>query len=106
MGPFGAISRLCHRFCYEKRFWHVSERRGGGGGGWVGREDEVLHKNVSQILAKIDFSRKEITRKILSARQNTISNITLSQTSSLDLHKFGGDNYIPHCPDRHHSDHL
>ena len=77
----------------------------GGGGGREG-EDEVLQKNVSQILAKIDFSSKEITRKILSARKNTISNITLSQTSSLDLHKFGGGNYIPDCPDRHHSDNL
>ena len=66
---------------------------GGGGGG----EDEVLHKNVSQILAIIDFSSKEITRKILSARKNTMSNITLSQTSSLDLDKFGGGNYIPDC---------
>ena len=81
---------------------HVSGGRGEGGG-----EDEVLHKNVSQILAKINFSSKEITRKILSAaRKNTISNITLSQTSSLDLHKFGGGNYIPDCPDRHHSDNL
>ena len=62
-----------------------------------GGEDEVLQKNVSQILAIIDFSSKEITRKILSARKNTISNITLSQTSSLDLDKFDGGNYIPDC---------
>ena len=70
---------------------------GGGGRGEGGGEDEVLHMNVSQILAIIDFSIKEITRKILSARKNTISNITLSQTSSLDLDKFGEDNYIPDC---------
>ena len=62
-----------------------------------GGEDEVLHKNVSQILAIIDFSSKEITRKILSARNNTISNIILSQTSSLDLDKFGRGNYNPDC---------
>ena len=66
--------------------------RGGGGGG-----EGVLHKNISQILAIIDFSSREITRKILSARKNTLSNITLSQTSCLDFDKFGGGNYIPDC---------
>ena len=44
----------------------------GGERGGVEGEDKVLHKNVSQISAIIDFSSKEITRKILSARKNTI----------------------------------
>ena len=62
-------------------------RLGGGG----------LRKNVSQILAVIDFSSREITEKTLSARKNIIGNITLSQTSCLSLNKFGVGNYIPDC---------
>ena len=69
----------------------------GRGGGERGGEDEVFHNNVSQILAITDFSSKEITRKILSARKNTTTNIALSQTSSLDLNKSGGGNYILDC---------
>ena len=61
----------------------------GGGGG--------LSKNVSQILAIIDFSSREITGKTLSARKNIIGNITLSQTSRLSFNKFGVGNYIPDC---------
>ena len=56
-----------------------------------------LHKNVSQILAIIDFSSREITGKTLSARKNIIGNITLSQTSRLSLDTFGVGNYIPDC---------
>ena len=65
----------------------------GGGGG--GREGEGLHKNVSQILAIINFSSREITGKALSASKNIIGNVTLSQTNRLNLGKFGVDIYIP-----------
>ena len=65
-------------------------RLGGGGG--------RLRKNVSQILALIDFfSSREITGKTLSARKNITGNITLSQTSCLSLNKFGVGHYIPDC---------
>ena len=58
----------------------------------------VLHKNVSQILAIIDFfKQKKLLEKTLSARRNIISNITLSKTSHLNLDKFGTGNYIPDC---------
>ena len=47
---------------------------GGGGGG-------VLHNNVSQILATVNFSRGEIDGKFLSVWKNFIGNINLGQTS-------------------------
>ena len=66
-----------------------------------------LRKNVSQILALIDFfSSREITGKTLSARKNIIGNITLSQTSCLSLNKFGVGHYIPDCRSAHHSHKL
>ena len=40
-----------------------------------------LHKNVSQILATIDFSSGEIAGKSLSVRKNFIGDINLGQTS-------------------------
>ena len=77
--------RLTNRFCYRKHFLHV----------WRGR---VLHKNVSQILAIIDFfKQKNYWKKPLSARKNIIGNITLSKTSRLNLEKFGIGDYIPDC---------
>ena len=56
-----------------------------------------LRKNVSQILAIIDFFKQRNYRKTLSARKNIIGNITLSQTSRLSLNKSGVGNYIPDC---------
>ena len=54
---------------------------GGGGGG---------RKNVSQILATINFSSGEIDGKFLSVWKNFIDNINLGQTSRLNLDKFNG----------------
>ena len=55
----------------------------------------VLHKNVSQILARMDFSSREVAEKTLSVRENIIGNIHLGQTSHLNLDKFGlGNNLI------------
>ena len=51
---------------------------GGGGGGGGG------HKNVSQILATINFSSGEIDGKFLSVWKNFIDNINLGQTSRLN----------------------
>ena len=56
-----------------------------------------LHRNISQILAIIDFSSKEIARKTLSVSKNIIGNINLGQTSRLNLDKFGISNDIPEC---------
>ena len=55
---------------------------GGGGGG--------LHKNVSQILATINFSSGEIDGKSLSIWKNFIGNINSGQTSRIG-------SYIPDC---------
>ena len=63
---------LLQVFCFVFFFFF-----GGGGGG--------LHKNVSQMLATIDCSSREITRKTLSAKKNIIGNITSSQTNRLNL---------------------
>ena len=46
--------RLTNQFCYGKRLLHVW-----GGGGGIG----VSHKNVSQILAIIDFFKQRNYRK-------------------------------------------
>ena len=62
-------------------------------GGWG-----ALHKNVSQVLAIIDFFKQRNYWKTVSVRKNIIGNITLSQTSRLSLDKFGIGNYIPDCP--------
>ena len=43
------------------------------------------------------FSSREITGKTLSAGKNITGNVTLSQTSRLNLDKFGVGNYIPDC---------
>ena len=63
--------------------------RGGGGGG--------AHKNVSKILATINFSSGEIDGNFLSVWKNFIININLSQTSRLNLDKFGICKDIPDC---------
>ena len=55
----------------------------------------VVHKNVTQILATVDFSSIEIARKTLSARKNIMGDINLGQTSHLNLDKSGND--IPDC---------
>ena len=43
----------------------------------------VLHSNVSQILATVNFSSGEIDGKFLSVWRNFIGNINLGQTSHL-----------------------
>ena len=48
-------------------------------------EGEGLHKNVSQILAIINFFKWRITGKTLSASKDIIGNVTLSQTNRLNL---------------------
>ena len=58
----------------------------------------VLHKNISQILAIIDFSSREIARETLSVRMNIVGSINLLQTSHLNFDKFGIGNNIPDCP--------
>ena len=60
-----------------------------------------LYKSDSQILATIDFSCRQIARKTLSVRKNFTGNINLSQTSRLNLDKFGIGNDIPVITDRH-----
>ena len=60
----------------------------------------VLHKNVSHILATINFLSGEIAEKTLSVRKNFIGNINLGQTSHLNLNKFGIGNDVPFA-DRH-----
>ena len=60
----------------------------GGGGG-----QEQRFSNVSNNR----FFNREITGKTLPAWKNVIGNITLSQTSGLNLDKFGVGNYIPDC---------
>ena len=57
----------------------------------------ILHKNVSQILAIIDFSSREFAGKTLSVRKNITGNINLGQTSPLNLDEFGIVNGIPDC---------
>ena len=66
-----------------------------GGGG--GRRVLVLHKNVSQILAIIDFFKQRNYRKNLVSKEENYKYITLSQTSCLNLDKFGVGNYISDC---------
>ena len=63
----------------------------------VGDGVEGLHKNVSQILAIINFSSRESAGKTLSVRKNIIGNTNLGQTSRLNLDKFGIGNDIPDC---------
>ena len=53
------------------------------------------HKNVSQILATINFSSGEIDGKFLLVWKNFIGNINLGQASRLNLDKFGISNDIP-----------
>ena len=57
----------------------------------------VLHNNVSQILATVNFSSGEIDGKFLSVWKNFIGNINLGQTIRLNLDKFGIGNDIPDC---------
>ena len=54
----------------------------------------VLHKNVSQILAIIDFFKQRNYRKNLVSKEENYRYITLSQTSCLNLDRFGIGNYI------------
>ena len=56
-----------------------------------------VHKNVSKILATINFSSGEIDGKFLSVWKNFIGNINLSQTSRLNLDKFGIRKDIHDC---------
>ena len=57
--------RITNRFSYGKRFYAFLR---------------VLHKNVSKILATIEFSSGEIARKTLSYRKSFTGNINLGQT--------------------------
>ena len=61
------------------------------------RWEGVTQERFSNFSNNRFFSRREITRKTLSARKNIIGNITLSQTSRLSLDKFGAGNHIPDC---------
>ena len=72
---------------------------GGGGVGGVrgGRGVSILHKNVSQILAIIDFFTQRNYRKNLVNKEENYRYITLSQTSGLNLDKLGVGNYISNC---------
>ena len=79
---------LTNRFCYGKRFLHIW-----GGGGGV----SVLHKNVSQILAIIDFFKQRNYRENLVSKEENYRYITLCQTSCLNLDKFGVGNYTSDC---------
>ena len=54
-----------------------------------------VHKNVSQILATIDFFNGEIAEKSLSVRKNFMGNINLGQISHLNMDKYGIGNDIP-----------
>ena len=63
--------------------------RGGGGGG-KGKGESEVHKNISQILAAINFSSGEIDGKFFSVWKNFILvTQNLGQTSCLNLDKFG-----------------
>ena len=66
-------------------------RLGGGGGGGV-------HKNVSQMLAIIDFFNRQIMENVVSKEEcyNIRKNV-ISQISRLNLDKFGVSNCIPDC---------
>ena len=75
-----AKGTLTNRFCCGKHF-------SGGGRG----------KNVSKILAIINISSRESTGKTLSVRKNIIGNINFSQTSRLNMDKFGVGNDNPDC---------
>ena len=57
----------------------------------------VLHKNVSQILAIINFSSREIVAKTLSVRKNIMDNINRGKTSHLNLDKCGIRDDISDC---------
>ena len=70
--------------------------RGGGGG---------VHKNVSKILATINFSSGEIDGKFLSVWKNFIGNINLNQTSRLNLDKLASARTFL-IADRHRSHKL
>ena len=70
----------------------------GGGGGGGGRGGvSVLHKNVSQILAIIDFFKQRNYRTNLVSKEENHRYITLYQTSCLNLDKFGIGNCISDC---------
>ena len=56
-----------------------------------------LHKNFSKNFNKIDFFKQRNFRKNLVSKKNITGNITLSQTSRLNLDKFGEGSYIPDC---------
>ena len=62
----------------------------GGGGG-------VTQERFSNVCNNRSLSSREITGKTLSARKSIIGNITLSQTSRLNLDKVGIDNSILDC---------
>ena len=65
-------------FCTWER--ERERERGGGGGGEGG-----VHKNVSKILATINFSSGDTDGKFLSVWKNFIGNINLGQTSRLNF---------------------
>ena len=71
--------RLTNRFCYGKRFLHI----------WgVG----ILHNNVSQILAIIDFFKERNYRENRVRKEEYYR-----QQVVLSLDRFGVGNYIPDC---------
>ena len=57
----------------------------------------VLHRNVSQILAISDFFKQRNYQKNLVIKEENYKYITLSQTSCLNLDKFGIGNCISDC---------
>ena len=66
--------------------------RGGGGGGGG------LQKNVSQILATIDFSSEEMSGKNSSVRKNCVRHThKFDQTSRLNLERFDMGHNVPDC---------
>ena len=85
MAKYGVREDSQINFATGNVFWHVK-----GGGGFT-------LKNVSQILAIIDFSSGQIAGKTLPVRKSFIGIITLDQTSHLNLDKFGIGNDIKGC---------
>ena len=77
---FQTKGRLTNRFCYGKRFLHVW----GGGGGEGG-----LHKNVSQILATIDFFKQRNYRKNLFSEEEYYRQHNFEPNKSFKLGQIG-----------------
>ena len=79
-GGDSSKGRLTNRFCYGKRFF---ARLGGGGG--MG----VLHKNVSQILATIDFFKQRHYWKNLVSKEEYYRQHNFEPNKSFKLGQIG-----------------